>query len=201
MLAIGVLVSGRGSNLQALIDAVEGGPLKGKARIAAVVSNVASAHGLERARKHGIPAVYIDHRRRKREDFEAEVASVLDRHGAGLVVLAGFMRLLTPFFIRKFTGRLINIHPALLPSFPGMHAQRQALVYGAKVSGCTVHFVDEATDGGPIILQAAVPVEDGDDEERLSERILHAEHRILVEAVRLYAEGRLKVEGRRVRVA
>ena len=193
---IGVLISGRGSNLQALIDAQRRGELGGE--IAVVVSNVETAPGLERARRAGIPVVVRDHRGRAREDFDAELVRVLRDHGVELVCLAGFMRLLSPVFIRAFPGRVLNVHPALLPAFPGLDAQRQAFEHGVKVSGATVHLVDEGLDSGPIVTQEAVPVRSDDTAESLSARILEAEHRIYPRAVRLLLEGRCRVAGRRV---
>ena len=193
---IGVLISGRGSNLQALIDAGTRGELGGE--VAVVVSNVADAPGLERARGAAVPTVVLDHRGRKREDYDAEVVSILQEHGVELVCLAGFMRLLSPTFVRAFPGRILNIHPALLPAFPGLQAQRQAFEYGVKVSGATVHLVDEGLDSGPIVAQEAVPVRSGDTAESLAVRILEVEHRLYPRAVRLLLEGRSRVEGRRV---
>jgi len=193
---IGVLVSGRGSNLQALIDAARRGALGGE--VAVVVSNVEGALGLERARQAGIPAVFRDHRGKKREAFDAEIVEVLQAHHVDLVCLAGFMRLLSPVFVRAFPGRIVNVHPALLPAFPGLEAQRQAWEHGAKVSGATVHLVDEGLDSGPIVAQEAVPVRSTDTPETLAARILEAEHRLYPRAVRLLLEGRCRVEGRRV---
>jgi phosphoribosylglycinamide formyltransferase-1 len=194
---IGVLISGRGSNLQALIDAERTGALGG-GRIAVVVSNVENAYGLERARAAGIPWVYVDHRGKKRAVFDAEVRGALETHGVELVCLAGFMRLLSADFVRAFPRKILNIHPALLPSFPGLDAQRQALEHGVKVSGPTVHIVDEGLDSGPIVAQEAVPVNDDDTVETLSARILEAEHRVYPLAVRLLLSGRVRFEGRRV---
>jgi len=193
---VGVLVSGRGSNLQALIDAARRGELGGE--VAVVVSNVESALGLERARKAGVPAVFRDHRGKKREAFDAEIVEILQAHHVDLVCLAGFMRLLSPVFVRAFPGRIVNIHPALLPAFPGLEAQRQAWENGAKVSGATVHLVDEGLDSGPIVAQEAVPVLSTDTPDTLAARILEAEHRLYPRAVRLLLEGRCRVEGRRV---
>jgi phosphoribosylglycinamide formyltransferase-1 len=193
---VGVLVSGRGSNLQALIDAARRGELGGE--VAVVVSNVESALGLERARQAGIPAVFRDHRGKKREAFDAEIVEILQAHRVDLVCLAGFMRLLSPVFVRAFPGRVVNIHPALLPAFPGLDAQRQAWEHGAKVSGPTVHLVDEGLDSGPIVAQEAVPVLSTDTPDALAARILEAEHRLYPRAVRLLLEGRCRVEGRRV---
>jgi phosphoribosylglycinamide formyltransferase-1 len=193
---LAVLVSGRGSNLQALIEAQKRGELGGQ--IALVVSNVASALALERARGAGIRTVFRDHRGKKREEFDAEIVEVLRQAGVSLVCLAGYMRLLSPTFVRAFPGRILNIHPALLPAFPGLDAQKQALEYGAKLSGATVHIVDEGLDSGPIVLQEAVPVLGSDTAESLSARILEAEHRLYPRAVRLLLEGRCRLEGRRV---
>jgi phosphoribosylglycinamide formyltransferase-1 len=195
---IGVLVSGRGSNLQALVDAAGRGELGGE--VAVVVSNVEGAPALERARAAGVPAVFHDHRGKKREDFDAEVVEILRAHQVDLVCLAGFMRLLSPVFVRAFPGRIVNIHPALLPAFPGLDAQRQAWEHGAKVSGATVHLVDEGLDSGPIVAQEAVSVLSSDTAETLAARILEVEHRLYPRAVRLLLEGRCRVEGRRVMV-
>jgi phosphoribosylglycinamide formyltransferase-1 len=192
---IGVLVSGRGSNLQALIDAARRGELGGE--VAVVVSNVETAPGLERARGAGIPTAFRDHRGKKREAFDAEIVEILRAHHVDLVCLAGFMRLLSPVFVRAFPGRIVNIHPALLPAFPGLDAQRQALEHGAKVSGATVHIVDEGLDSGPIVAQEAVRVRSSDTPESLAERILEAEHRLYPRAVRTLLAGRWRIEGRR----
>ena len=196
MKTIGVLISGRGSNLQALIDALKRGELGGA--IGVVFSNVETAPGLERARRAGIPVAFRDHRGRTREAFDAEVVSILQAHGVDLVCLAGYMRLLSPGFVRAFPGRILNVHPALLPAFPGLHAQRQALEHGVKLSGATVHLVTEDLDLGPIVAQEAVAVLEGDTEETLAARILEAEHRIYPRAVRAMLEGRVSVSGRRV---
>jgi phosphoribosylglycinamide formyltransferase-1 len=193
---VGVLVSGRGSNLQALLEAARRGELGGE--VAVVVSNVETAPALERARQAGVPAVFRDHRGRKREEFDAEVVEVLRAHGVELVCLAGFMRLLSPVFVRAFPGRILNVHPALLPAFPGTDAQRQAWEHGAKVSGATVHIVDEGLDSGPIVAQEAVCVRSSDTPETLAARILEVEHRLYPRAVRVLLEGRCRVEGRRV---
>jgi phosphoribosylglycinamide formyltransferase-1 len=193
---IGVLGSGRGSNLQALIDAARRGELGGE--VVVVVSNVETALALERARKAGIPAVFHDHRGRKREEFDAEIVEILRAHSVDLVCLAGFMRLLSPVFVCAFPGRILNIHPALLPAFPGLDAQRQAWEHGAKVSGATVHIVDEGLDSGPIVAQETVMVLSSDTPETLAARILEAEHCLYPRAVRLMLEGRCRVEGRRV---
>ncbi|HEX8960801.1 MAG TPA: phosphoribosylglycinamide formyltransferase [Geobacteraceae bacterium] len=196
-LKIGVLASGSGSNLQSIIDNIEAGKLR--AEIACVVSNNAAAFALERARRHGIPALHIDHRIFSgREAYDTALVETLHEYGVQLVILAGFMRIITPVLLNAFPSAIMNIHPALLPAFPGLHAQRQALEYGVKVAGCTVHLVDAGTDTGPIILQASVPVLEGDTEETLSARILVEEHRIYPEAIGLFAAGRLQIEGRKV---
>jgi phosphoribosylglycinamide formyltransferase-1 len=193
---LGVLISGRGSNLKALIEAQRRGELGGE--IAVVVSNVEGAPGLEHARRAGIATVVRDHRGRPREEFDAEIVSILREHGVELVCLAGFMRLLSPAFVRAFPARILNIHPALLPAFPGLDAQRQAFEHGVKVSGATVHLVDEGLDSGPIVAQEAVPVRSDDTAESLATRILEAEHRLYPRAVRHLLGGRCRVEGRRV---
>jgi len=196
-LKIGVLVSGNGTNLQSVIDRIEEGILS--AEITCVISNNAGAYALNRAQKHGIPAHHIDHRLFSgRGSYDAALVEALLEHKVELVVLAGFMRILTPVLIDAFPSAIMNIHPALLPAFPGLHAQRQALEYGAKIAGCTTHFVDAGTDTGPIILQAAVPVLENDTEESLSARIQVEEHRIYPQSIQLFAEGRLAVKGRRV---
>jgi phosphoribosylglycinamide formyltransferase-1 len=196
-LKIGVLASGSGTNLQSIIDNIEAGKLQ--AEIACVLSNNIASIALERAQRHGIPTLHIDHRNFiGREAYDAALVETLREFGVGLVVLAGFMRIITPVLLNAFPAAVMNIHPAILPAFPGLHAQRQALDYGVKVSGCSVHFVDAGTDTGPIIIQAAVPVLEGDTEASLSARILVEEHRIYPEALRLFAAGRLKVEGRKV---
>lgn len=196
---IGVLASGRGSNFQAIIDEVEAGRIN--AGIAVLISDTVDAYALERARNHGIePLVLLPKDFPSRDDYFSAVARELEKRGVGLVVLAGFMRIVGAPLIDRYRNRIMNIHPALLPSFPGLHGQRQANDYGAKISGCTVHFVDEGMDTGPIIIQAAVPVRDDDTEETLSSRILKLEHRIFPEAIRLFCEGRLDVVGRKVRV-
>jgi len=198
-LTLGVLVSGRGSNLQAIIDAIERRDLE--ARIALVISDKEGAFALERAKKHGIEALFIDPKAyESREAHEKAVGDELEKRGVELICLAGYMRILSPYFVRRFRWRIINIHPALLPSFPGLHGQKQALDYGVKVSGCTVHFVDEKTDHGPIIIQAAVPVLENDDEDTLAARILEYEHKIYPRAIQLYAQGRLEIQGRKVKI-
>ena len=197
MLRIGVLASGRGSNLQAIIDAAEAGKLD--AAVVVVLSDNAEAYALERARHHRIASAVVDPQAYPtREAFDAALIAALTAHNVELVCLAGYMRVLTSRFIGHFRHRIMNIHPALLPSFPGLHSQRQALHHGVKFSGCTVHFADEGVDTGPIIIQAVVPVFDDDTEESLAARILKFEHQIYPRAIQLYAEGRLKVVGRRV---
>ncbi len=194
---VGVFVSGSGSNLQALIDAKIP-----SVEIVVIVSNNPDAYAIERAKKNKIPVEVVDHRNySSREDFEREIQKRLDQYKIDLIALAGFMRILTPLFIRNYKNRIMNLHPALLPSFPGTNAVKQALMYGVKFTGCTVHFVDEGVDTGPIILQAVVPIYDTDTEESLLERIHNEEHRIYPEAVRLFGEGRLRIEGRRVLIS
>ena len=196
---IGVLCSGRGSNLASIMEAVERGDIP--AEIAVVIADKADAYALERAREKGIPAVPVIYRDyTERADFERAMLKVLQAHGVSLVILAGFMRILSPVFIHAYTGCILNIHPALLPSFPGAHAHRDALAYGVKVSGCTVHFVDEGMDSGPIIMQAAVPVLEEDTEETLAARVLEQEHRIFPASIKLYVEGRLRTDGRKVHI-
>jgi phosphoribosylglycinamide formyltransferase 1 len=195
---VGVLISGRGSNLQALIDAQRAGALGGE--VAVVISNVEGVPGLEKARAAGIKALCCMHEGRPREEHDRELVAILREHQVDVVCLAGYMRLLSSAFLEAFAGRILNVHPSLLPAFPGREAQRQALEHGVKVSGATVHFVDAGLDAGPILLQEAVPVAEDDSVERLSARILEAEHRIYPRAVRLLLEGRCRIEGRRVRV-
>jgi phosphoribosylglycinamide formyltransferase-1 len=198
-LRLAVLASGRGSNLGAILDACRrpGFP----ARVVVVVSDREGAPALARARQEGVEAVFLDPKAHAdRAAYDAALSATLERHRAGLVCLAGFMRLLGPAFVSTWGGRLINVHPALLPAFPGLRAQRQALERGVRIAGATVHFVDDGVDTGPIILQASVPVLPGDTEDSLSARILVEEHRLYPEAIRLFAEGRLAVAGRRVLV-
>ena len=202
-LRVGVLASGRGSNLQAIIDAIEAGKLT--ARITVVISNKKDAQALERARRHGVTEVFLDpapykDRPDSREAYDLAVLEVLRKHDVELVVLAGYMKIVTRVLIDAYPNRIMNIHPSLLPSFPGLQAQQQALDWGVKVSGCTVHFVTEGVDAGPIIRQAAVPIQENDTAETLEARILMEEHRIYPEAVQLFADGRLSIEGRRVRI-
>jgi phosphoribosylglycinamide formyltransferase-1 len=194
---IGVLLSGRGSNFEALADSVTSGRIP-NAEIAIVLGNREGAPGIDRAKARGIAARAIPSKGLEREAYDRQVVAVLNEHKVELVCLAGYMRLLSPFFVASFPNRILNIHPSLLPSFPGLESQRQALEYGVKFAGCTVHFVDENLDAGPIVLQSVVPVMDGDSEETLSARILQEEHRIYSEAVRIVLEGRYKLEGRRV---
>jgi phosphoribosylglycinamide formyltransferase-1 len=194
---IGVLASGRGSNFQAILDARDRGLFE--ARVVLLIVDNPDAYALTRAARHGVESLCIDPREFASGDaFYGRIARELTGRNVDLVLLAGFMRVVGKPLLEAFPLRVMNIHPALLPSFPGLHGQAQALEYGVKVSGCTVHFVDEGVDTGPIIIQAAVPVLDGDTEESLSERILAQEHRIYPEAVRLFAEGRLEVAGRKV---
>jgi phosphoribosylglycinamide formyltransferase-1 len=195
---IGVLVSGSGSNLQAILDADKRGELGG-AHVALVISNVPGVRALERAAAAGVPAVVIPHKEfPSRPAFDAALIAKLREFSVEAVALAGFMRIVTPSFLQAFPGRVLNIHPSLLPAFPGTHAQRQALEYGAHLSGCTVHLVDEGCDTGPILMQACVPILDDDDEARLTARILVEEHKLYPAALRALAEGRVEVRGRRV---
>lgn len=197
MKKLGVLISGRGSNMVALADAVREGRVS-DAEIALVVSNVATAGGLAKAQERGIATVVLDHRGKTREEHDRAMAAELHKHEVDLICLAGYMRLLSPWFIRAFPQRILNIHPSLLPAFTGLNAQQQALEYGVKFSGCTVHFVDEELDHGAIIQQAIVPVLSSDDEHTLAARILAEEHKIYAEAVALVLSGKIKIEGRRV---
>lgn len=193
---IGVLISGSGTNLQAIIDACKSGYINGD--VVVVISNKEDAYGRERARKAGIPEYFVSHKGKSREEFEKELIEILDSYEVDLVALAGFMRILSPYFVRHYYGRLMNIHPALLPAFPGINVQEKQWEYGVKIAGCTVHFVDEGTDTGPIIIQAAVPVFSDDTAEDVRLRILEQEHKIYPLAIKLFAEGRLTIEGRRV---
>jgi phosphoribosylglycinamide formyltransferase-1 len=194
---IGVLLSGRGSNFEALADSIAAGRISG-AEISVVVSNREDAPGIACAKSRGIATKVLPSKGLEREIFDRQVVAVLKEHQVELVCLAGYMRLLSPFFVAAFPNRILNIHPSLLPSFPGLESQKQALDYGAKFAGCTVHFVDENLDAGPIILQAAVPIEDHDTEASLSDKILREEHRIYTEAVKLVLAGQYKITGRRV---
>ena len=194
---IGVLISGSGTNLQSIIDAIETKELDAKIQV--VLSNRIDAYGLMRAKKHGIPVEVLDHKRfSNREAFDQAVVDILRTREVELVVLAGFMRLLSPVFVAAYSNRIMNIHPALLPAFPGLHVQKKAVEHGVRFSGCTVHFVNEECDEGPIIIQAVVPVFPEDTEESLASRILEQEHRIYPRAIQLYSEGRLRIEGRKV---
>lgn len=193
---LAVLASGFGSNLQAIIDAVEGGKIAG--RVDVVISDQKGAYALERARRYGIGAVYIDPQNFSgREAYDQEVLALLQEKNIDLVVLAGYMRLLSPVLVGGFRGKIMNIHPSLLPSFPGLDGVQQALDYGVKISGCTVHFVDEGLDTGPVILQEAVPVYGQDTVGSLQERIHEVEHRLYPRAIQLFIEGKLEIEGRR----
>jgi phosphoribosylglycinamide formyltransferase 1 len=198
-LRIGVLVSGRGSNLQAIIDAIQTGALS--AVVAVVISDTPGVGAIKKAENYRIPFVVIERNQYEgRAAFEAAIVQAVEDHQAEVLALAGFMRILSGGFISRFPQRIVNIHPALLPAFPGLDAQAQALAYGVKIAGCTVHFVDEGTDTGPIILQEAVPIWENDTEETLAQRILAAEHKTYPRALQLLAEGRLAIEGRRVRI-
>jgi phosphoribosylglycinamide formyltransferase-1 len=197
MKRIGVLLSGRGSNFEALADSVAAGRIP-EAEIALVVSNREGAAGIDRARARGLPTRVIPSKGLEREPYDRQVVAALREANVDLICLAGYMRLLSPFFVTAFPQRILNIHPSLLPSFPGLESQRQALEYGVKFAGCTVHFVDENLDAGPIVLQAVVPIEDRDTEVTLSARILQEEHRIYSEAVKIVLAGNYKIAGRRV---
>jgi phosphoribosylglycinamide formyltransferase-1 len=194
---IGVLLSGRGSNFEALAESVSAGRIR-NAEIAVVISNKPDAAGLEKAKVRGVPARAIASKGLEREVYDRQVAAVLEEYKVDLICLAGYMRLLSPYFVAAFPQQILNIHPSLLPAFPGLESQKQALEHGVKFAGCTVHFVDENLDAGPIVLQAAVPVLDSDDEHALSERILKEEHRIYSEAVKIVLEGKYRIVGRRV---
>ena len=197
MHSLGILLSGRGSNFVAIADSIDAGRIP-DARIAVVISNRADAPGIETARKRGLPALVIPSKGKEREAHDHEVVAALEEHNVDLVCLAGYMRLLSPWFVRQFPQRVLNIHPALLPAFPGLEAQQQAFAYGVKVSGCTVHFVDEELDHGPIIVQKVVPVLDSDDEHMLADRILEQEHIAYSEAIRLVLDGKFETAGRRL---
>jgi len=193
---LGILLSGRGSNFEAIADNVASGKLD--ARIAVVISNRTDALGIESARRRGLNALVIPSKGKVREEHDREIVAALREHQVDLVCMAGYMRLLSPWFVQQFPNRILNIHPSLLPAFPGLDAQKQAFDYGVKVSGCTVHFVDENLDHGAIIVQKVVPVLDGDDEHALSARILQQEHVAYSEAIRIVLEGNYRIEGRRV---
>lgn len=197
MVNIGVLVSGSGTNLQAIIEAIEAGKIKGK--ICMVISDNSDAYALKRANKHNIETQYINYKEfNDREEYDKIIVSALKERDCDLVVLAGYLKILTPYFINAYKNKIMNIHPALLPSFPGLHVQKKAIDHGVKVSGCTVHFVDEGLDSGPIIIQRAVEVKKDDTEETLTKRILKEEHQIYPRAVQLFTQGRLTIKGRRV---
>ena len=194
---IGILLSGRGSNFEAIAKNVASGKIS-NARIAIVISNRENAAGIETARRLGLEALVIPSKGKAREDHDREVVAVLQQHNVDLVCMAGYMRLLSPWFVKQFPHRILNIHPSLLPAFPGLEAQEQAFAYGVKVAGCTVHFVDEELDHGPIIVQKAVPVSDTDDEQTLAARILEQEHVAYSEAIDLVLEGNFNIIGRRL---
>jgi phosphoribosylglycinamide formyltransferase-1 len=194
---IGVLLSGRGSNFEALADGIAAGKIP-NAEIAIVLSNREAAQGLEKARARGLQALAIPSKGMEREPYDRLLVAALQENNVDLVCLAGYMRLISPYFVKAFPQRILNIHPSLLPAFPGLEAQRQALEHGAKISGCTVHFVDENLDAGPIVMQSAVAIEDADTVDTLSAKILREEHRIYAESVRVILEGRYRIEGRRV---
>jgi phosphoribosylglycinamide formyltransferase-1 len=199
LLKLGVLISGNGSNLQSIVDHIEEGSLKAIIKI--VISNNSEAYGITRAKKHGIPVVILQNGDFKNKAaFDLELIRILKNNCVDLVILAGFMRIITPALLNAFPQKIMNIHPALLPSFPGIHGQKQALDYGVKLSGCTVHFVDEGVDTGPIITQSAVQVFDDDTEDTLAARILKEEHRIYSQAIQLFAEGKIEIKGRNVRI-
>ena len=198
MHSLGILLSGRGSNFVAIADSIDAGRIPG-AQIAVVISNKADASGIATARARGLTALVIPSKGRPREEHDREVVAALKQHGVDLICLAGYMRLLSPWFVRQFPQRILNIHPSLLPAFPGLEAQEQAFAYGVKVSGCTVHFVDEELDHGAIIVQKTVPVLDDDDEHTLAERILAQEHIAYTEAIKIVMSGEFDVSGRRFR--
>ena len=196
---LGVLCSGRGTNLQSILAAVDSGQIP--APVGVVLTDKPDAKALERAEKAGIPHFCVNRKQyADKQVFEEALVGKLREHGVTLVILAGFMRILSPYFVHEFRGRILNIHPSLLPSFGGAHAHRDVLAYGVKVSGCTIHFVDEGMDSGPIILQTAVPVRDGDDEDTLAARVLEHEHKLYPRAIELFLKGKLKIEGRKVRI-
>ena len=196
---LGVLVSGSGTNLQAIIDRIESGDIR--AEIACVISNKADAYAVVRATRHGIPVVVHENSKfPERSSYDAATVDILRNYAVDLVILAGYMRILTDVMVSAFPHAIMNIHPALLPAFPGLHAQQQALDYGVRYSGCTVHFVDQGTDTGPIILQSVVPVEQDDTEETLSSKIQKAEHQTFAQAIKLFVEGKIQVIGRKVRI-
>lgn len=197
LLQLGILVSGRGSNMEAIIDSIEKGYLP--AHVTIVISNKKNTPALEKAKKHGIKSVFADPKEKSREEYDTLLVNILKEHGVQLIALAGYMKIVTSVLLSAYPNKIMNIHPALLPSFPGTDAQAQALHHGVKITGCTVHFVDEGCDTGPIIMQAAVAVKDDDTVETLSQQILEEEHRIYPECIKAFAEGRLKIEERHVR--
>ncbi len=197
MYRLGVLLSGRGSNFEAILKAIKNGYIK-NGKIVVVISNNADARGLKVARDNGLDAIFVDPKGKDREDYDREVMGILRRYSVDYILLAGYMRILSPYFVNSFKNRILNIHPALLPSFKGLHAQRQAIKKGVRFSGATVHFVTEDLDDGPIIVQSVVPVYDSDDENSLSERILKTEHKIYPLAVKLLTEDRLKINNGKV---
>jgi phosphoribosylglycinamide formyltransferase-1 len=197
MKSLGILLSGRGSNFVAIADSIDAGRIP-DARIAVVISNKTDAPGIETARQRGLNAIVIPSKGKPREEHDREVVAALQQSGVDLICLAGYMRLLSPWFVQQFPQRILNIHPSLLPAFPGLEAQEQAFAYGVKVSGCTVHFVDEELDHGAIIVQKTVPVLDGDDEHTLAARILEQEHLAYTEAIKIVLGGRFEVSGRRL---
>lgn len=197
MHSLGILLSGRGSNFVAIADSIDAGRIP-DARIAVVISNKADAPGVATARQRGLNAMVIPSKGKSREEHDREVVAALKQNGVELVCLAGYMRLLSPWFVQQFPRRILNIHPSLLPAFPGLEAQEQAFAYGVKVSGCTVHFVDEELDHGPIIVQKAVCVQDGDDEHSLAARILEQEHLAYTEAIKIVLGGKYLIAGRRL---
>ena len=197
MVNIGILVSGNGTNMQSIIEAIEAGKIDGK--ICIVISDNPNAYALKRAKKYNIETRYINYKEfSNREEYDKKIVSLLKEKNCDLVVLAGYMKILTPYFINIYKNKIMNIHPALLPSFPGLHVQKKAIDYGVKISGCTVHFVDEGLDSGPIIIQRAVEVIGDDTEETLAKRILKEEHKIYPRAIQLFAQGRLTIKGRKV---
>jgi phosphoribosylglycinamide formyltransferase-1 len=200
MKSLGILLSGRGSNFVAIADSIDAGRIP-DARIAVVISNKPEAAGIAAARQRGLTALIIPFKGRSREEHDREIVGALKQRAVDLVCLAGYMRLLSPWFVRQFPRQILNIHPSLLPAFPGLEAQEQASAYGVKVSGCTVHFVDEELDHGPIIVQKAVPVLDGDDEHTLAARILEQEHIAYSEAIRMVLSGKFEVVGRKFKKA
>ena len=197
---IAVLVSGRGSNLQSIIDNIENGTIP-HASVKVVISDVDGTYALERVQRHGIEAVFVDpNKYENKAGFENEILHIITQHDVGLVLLAGYMRVVGPTLLTPYKGKMINIHPALLPSFPGLHGQQQAFDHGVKVSGCTVHFVDDGVDTGPIIIQRCVPVLEDDTANVLANRILEQEHKVFPDVVRLFVQGKLIIEGRKVRI-